>query len=390
MRFGKTLNSVSTGNQAAFSARGSYTVHLATVKEFQETRIPWNHLVSMMRYPSPFCTWEWIYTWWEQFGNEHELLLLFIYHGDDLCGILPLFRHRVAAVRRWLKGATLYYCGATDVYPDHLDVICAPEDASGCVAAAFDFLAARQSGWAWVHLPMLAQDNDLLRTLGSASCRQEVAIRQVSVAPYITLTGGFEEYLAGLRSKERRKIKLQRKRLIGESEVWYDAFAPAEFETGLRALFELHAKRADAKGITSTFVSPAVFEFHHALLQRMDPNDVILRCLKGRAGVIATLYGFRCGDRIFYYQIGYDPEWSRAYPGIVLITETIREACETGCREYNFLQGDELYKYTFTRKARVLFDCHVYNTTLSGRVAHGAFKLRECLKAAVRRDAEIH
>lgn len=362
----------------------------ATDREFQDSRLPWNRLVSTMRFPSPFCSWEWIDTWWKQFGKEHELVPLFIYRDGDLCGILPLFKRRPTTASQWLMGAMLDYCGATEVYPDHLDIICAPEDAPACIEAAFDFLREQQSGWAWVRLPMLAQDSELLRVLDVARGTLPVAICQASVAPYVTLTSRFEDCLTGLRSKERRKIRVQGKRLFEKGEVRYEAFGPTELEVGLRALFKLHARRADAKGITSTFVSSTVFEFHRTLLQRMDPNDVILRCLKDRTGVIAVLYGFRCGDRIFYYQLGYDPEWSWAYPGIVLITETIREACATGCREYNFCQGDESYKYTFTRQSRALFNCHVYNTTLSGRVAHGAFRLRERFKAAVRGGAERH
>ena len=383
------MNSVSVHNQAALSATGRLTVRRATEEEFQESRIPWNRLVSAMRFPSPFCTWEWIYTWWKQFGDEHELVPLFIYRGDELRGILPLFKHGSAAVSRWLKGATLDYCGATEVYPDHLDIVCAPEDAAVCAAAAFDFLLTRLPAWARLRLPMLAQDSDLLRALGPARGKLQVAVRQVSVAPYIALTGSFEDYLAGLRSKERYNIRSRRKKLLEEGGIRFEAIAPAEFETGLHVLFDLHARRADAKRIASTFGRSAVFEFHRALLRRLNPSDVALRCLKGEAGIIAVLYGFRCGNRFFFYQTGYNPDWSSASPGIVIVSETLREAFATGCTEFNFLQGDEPYKQTFTHAARALFDCQVYNTTLSGRVARGAFQLRQRIKAVVRGDAEI-
>lgn len=378
------MNTVMARDRNPAPASGGFTVRQATVDEFQESRTFWNRLVVSMRFPSPFCTWDWIYIWWQQFGRGHELIPLFIYQGNELRGILPLFRHRAAGVSRWLNAATLDYCGATEVYPDHLDIICAPQDAPACVAAALDFLGSRVPAWAWARLPMLAQDSDLLHALEAVRGGLQVAIRRVSAAPYIALTGSFEDYLAGLRSKERYNIRSRRKKLLEDGKIRYQAFAPAEFETALRTLFELHARRTDVKGIKSTFGRSSVFEFHRALLQRLDPNDVVLRGLSGETGIIAALYGFRCGDRIFFYQIGYDPEWSWAHPGVVLISEAIREACATGCTEYNFLQGDEPYKHTFTHEARALFDCHIYNATLSGRLARGAFGLRERIKAAVR------
>lgn len=382
------MNSITAHEQVAISTMGRYTVHRATFEEFQESRIAWNRLVSTMRFASPFCTWEWIFTWWEHFGAELELIPLFVHDANELRGILPLFRYRGSAAGQWLKGARLGYCGATEVYPDHLDIICAPEDAESCVAAAFDFLGARLPGWASMRLPMLTQDSDLLRTLGLARGKLQVAVREVSVAPYIALTGSFEDYLARLRGTERYKIKSRRKKLFEDGKIRYIAVESTEFETALHTLFDLHARRSDAKGITSTFGRTPVFEFHRALLQRLNPNDVLLRCLKDGGKIVAMFYGFRCSNRTFFYQLGYDPDWSWASPGFVILSESIREAFAMDCTEYNFLQGDEPYKYTFTHDARALFDCYVYNTTLSGRVARSAFKLRERLKVVVRGNAE--
>lgn len=383
------MNSFTTHERAALSEMGRYTVHRATIEEFQKSRIPWSSLVSTMRFASPFCTWEWIYTWWEHFGAELELIPLFVHDGNELRGILPLFRRRGSTAGHWLKGAMLDYCGATELYPDHLDIICAQEDAPACTAAVLDFLTTRLPEWTWMRLPMLAEDSDLLRALPLSRGKLRVAVRHAAVAPYVALVGSFEDYLVRLPKKDRYKIKSPRKKLLEDGKLRYLAFEPAEFEMALRKLFELHAMRADVKGITSTFGRSAVFEFHRALLQRLNPNDVMLRCLKDEAKIIATLYGFRCGSRIFFYQFGYDPEWSWASPGYVLVSEAIREAFTMGCTEYNFLQGDESYKHAFTREARALFDCYIYNATFSGRLARCAFELRERLKATIRRGDEV-
>jgi len=378
------VNSVTAHERAALSIASRYTVHRATVEEFQESRISWNRLVSGMRYASPFCTWEWMFTWWEHFGAELDLIPLFVNDGSQLCAILPLFRGRGSPVSRWFKEDTLEYCGATELHTDHLDIICAPEDAPACVAAALDFIATQLTGWAQTRLPMLAEDSGLFRALPLSLGTLRVAVRPAAVAPYIMLTGSFEDYLAKLTKKDRYKIKSPRKKVLEEGTLRSSAFEPTEFETALRTLFELHAMRADVKEITSTFGRPSVFEFHRALLQRLNSSDVILRCLKDGANIVAMLYGFRCGNRIFFYQFGYDPEWSWASPGYILVSEAIREAFTLGCVEFNFLHGDEPYKHAFTREVRKLSDCYIYNTTFSGRLARGTFMLRERLKAVVR------
>ena len=303
------MNSVTAHERAALPIAGRYTVHRATVEEFQESRISWNRLVSGMRYASPFCTWEWIFTWREHFGTQLEMTLLFVNDGAQLCAILPLFRRRGAPASRWFIGEKLEYCGATELHPDHLDIICAPDDAPACVAAVLDYIVTQLPDWAQARLPMLAEDSSLFCALQLSLGTLRVAVRPAAVAPYILLTGNFEDYLARLTKKDRYKIKSPRKKVLEEGTLRYSAFEPAEFETALCTLFELHARRADAKEITSTFGRPSVFEFHRALLQRLNSSDVILRCLKDGANIVAMLYGVRCGNRIFFYQFGYDPEW---------------------------------------------------------------------------------
>ena len=381
------MNSVTVCSQTVSPTTGKYSVRLATLEEFQASRIPWNRLVTSMQFPSPFCTWEWVFTWWQQFGSDQELLPLFVCDGHDVRGILPLFRPRSNANGHWFTRDTLEYCGITHVYPDHLDFISAPEDVPACLKAAIDFIGSQVPRWTQVRLPMLVQNSELLHALPVVLGKLHMAVRQVSVAPFLELTGSFEDYLARLPKKDRYKIKSPRKKYLEDGKLQYEAFGSSEFDTALHALFELHARRADAKGITSTFERPAVFEFHRALLRLLNPDDVLLRCLKDEARVIAVLYGFRCGGRVFFYQIGYDPDCSWASPGVLLVSEAIREAFATGCTEFNFLQGDDAYKHTFTRKARALFDCYLYNATFSGRLARRAFGLRERLKAAVRGGA---
>jgi len=79
-------------------------------------------------------------------------------------------------------------------------------------------------------------------------------------------------------------------------------------------------------------------------------------------------YGFVVAGRMFYFQLGYDPAWSDSSPGLVLLSQTIRETFGMGCREYNFLQGNEPFKATWTKAARALHDWTIYAPTLNGRL----------------------
>src|SRR3972149_5756027 len=139
-----------------------YKVKIATIKEFNECKDIWNKLALSINIPSIFCTWEWIYTWWEHFGEKYEPLILFIYKDTELFGILPLVSRKAIFKNGWLTGGILSYCGSNELYPDHLDIICAKEDAEQCVQAVLNFLSSEYKDWDVLNISLFSEESNLM------------------------------------------------------------------------------------------------------------------------------------------------------------------------------------------------------------------------------------
>lgn len=361
-----------------------FSVRIAAAEEFRAARTEWNRLAASMSFATPFSAWEWVYTWWEYFGADRQSLPLFIYRGQELRAILPLWRRPADVLGRKFGVRMLELAGAHGVYPDHLDLIAAPEDASLCMRAALDFLTRSGVPWDVLRLPTVAEDSAALSGLRHAPDRLTVARHLVTVAPYVAGPKSFEQFLGELSRNERYKLRSRSKKLLEGEGVAYVAFSRDERESALHLLLSLHERRAAEKGINSSFAQPQVQAFHRALLERMDWDHVLLRGLRHKDEVIAVFYGFRVNQRVFYFQLGHHPGWSKWSPGLVLITETIRESFGGGCKEYNFLQGDEPFKRIWAGQARTLYDCYVYNDTLRARIARGLSDLKGRLKDVLR------
>jgi CelD/BcsL family acetyltransferase involved in cellulose biosynthesis len=67
--------------------------------------------------------------------------------------------------------------------------------------------------------------------------------------------------------------------------------------------------------------------------------------LEGRPA--ASLFSLEYGGSVGVYNSGFDPEARALSPGVVLIARTIEDAIARGFRRYDFLRGDEPYKYGF-------------------------------------------
>jgi CelD/BcsL family acetyltransferase involved in cellulose biosynthesis len=60
----------------------------------------------------------------------------------------------------------------------------------------------------------------------------------------------------------------------------------------------------------------------------------------------AAMWSYSYGDRMMLYNSGLDPAgFSALSPGIVLLSYNIEHTIQRGFKKYDFLQGDEDYKY---------------------------------------------
>jgi CelD/BcsL family acetyltransferase involved in cellulose biosynthesis/peptidoglycan/xylan/chitin deacetylase (PgdA/CDA1 family) len=371
---------------ALTSTQGKYTAVLANSTELRASRREWNALVERMRYPSVFSGWEWISTWWEYFGAERDLQTLMIYRDGELKGILPLYLSRRSGARHARVGRILSYCSAADLYPDPLDIVCAEEDAHSCSEAVLNYLRHSALEWDVLHLRFLTENSLLLRELSHAVdyCPR---VEQVSVAPYVPIVRGYDDYLDGLSGNERSNIRRRRRKLIDAQGASYTDFRSDDPQQVLDALFQLHQKRAAEKRIDSSFASAEVQSFVRALLTRLHRGSVWLRGIRFGSETIAVFLGFVAGGKLAYYQLGYNPAWSEFSPGSVLLQETIREAFESGLSEYNFLQGGEAFKHRWAREVRPLYSVDLFNRSFHGQLSRSLRAAQRVLKPVGKRDA---
>jgi CelD/BcsL family acetyltransferase involved in cellulose biosynthesis len=166
---------------------------------------------------------------------------------------------------------------------------------------------------------------------------------------------GVEEWLT---PRMRTNLRYARRRLAREGGQFETADAGTLVET-LDALFRLHAARWNGRHLPGAFAGRRTREFHRetaaALLSR---GWLRLYGLRQEDRLRAVLYCFLCGGRGYYYSGGFDPEVARLSPGTLLTAHAVDDALRAGAAAFDFLRGDEPYKYAWgavdTLNTRVL------------------------------------
>ncbi len=84
-----------------------------------------------------------------------------------------------------------------------------------------------------------------------------------------------------------------------------------------------------------------------------------LAFLKIRGREIAAFFSFNFLDTYYLFNSGYDPEYGRLSPGIILAAYSIQEAIKKGKKRFNFLRGREDYKYRLGGQEERIFRIRV-------------------------------
>jgi hypothetical protein len=354
-----------------------YKVELIDIERFKNSRDVWKTLVSSMKTPSFFCTWEWVYSWWEYYGDLYVPVIMFIYDDEVLKGILPLALHISSDT---LRTRTLSYCTSVELSPDHIDLISSDSYAEHCIEAVIGFLNAEYREWDVLMVSLVSDESNIFTAINGKSFGLKSDISQNSVSPYISISGSFEEFMCGVDGNIRNAIIRKQKKLNAQG-FKYSLYEYNEISQGLRDLFHLHELRAKSKNIKSSFTGQKLFDFHSDLLMRTDgEGKPWLRFIENNGKVISAFYGFSFGDRLFYYQIGFDPEWEQYSPGTILMYEVIKEAFSKGYREFDFLRGNEAYKTSWTKIQRPLYSISIYNKTLRADVYRNISRTKTMIK----------
>src|SRR5690606_31896194 len=97
------------------------------------------------------------------------------------------------------------------------------------------------------------------------------------------------------------------------------------------------------------FMTAEMRRFFGAMAQRMQDAGYLRLCYLAINGEkTAALLGFEYEGRYLLYNSGYDPDaYAQFSPGWVLLAYTIQYAIAVGCQLFDFMQGDEEYKYRF-------------------------------------------
>ena len=163
----------------------------------------------------------------------------------------------------------------------------------------------------------------------------------------LALPDTWEAYLAALSGKQRHELTRKMRRLereVPEARVLGLA-TRAEVEARFDDFLVLHRRSRVGK---ARFMDERMEAFFRRVATALaDQGGLRLWLLDAPGGPLAAFLCLEWDGTVGLYNSGFDPARAALSPGVVLLAHIIRDAIARGMRRFNFLRGEERYKYEF-------------------------------------------
>ena len=170
----------------------------------------------------------------------------------------------------------------------------------------------------------------------------------------MALPQDWDQYLAGLTKKDRHELRRKLRRLASAGEhQWYCNFEPQAVEGSLDDFLSLVRLSREDK---DHFLTPQRERFFRRAVAATAAMGLVRLFFMELAGQrVAAALCFDYGPCRMLYNSGFNPEYSYYSVGLLLKAFCVRDAIEDGREYFDFLRGNEAYKYDLGGKDKVLY-----------------------------------
>ena len=320
---------------------------------FTELASDWDGLARGSITDTPFQTLAYQQAWWRYLQPAKATLHTISVHEEN--GSL------VAIASFYLLNDTLYFnCSVEET--DYLDMIVHTEQAEAAWTAVFNCLCSSHfPHWDALDLsniPEASPSRPILQKLAQERGLSFVETIQ-EVCPTIQLADTFDAYLEGIDSKQRRELQRKLRRADAADVQLVQVSSDDDINQAVDEFLDLLQKSTLEKRDWLNDGRRALF--YDTARTAQAAGTLQLLFVEVNARKAATLFNFDYNGRIWVYNSGLDPaSFSALSLGVIITAKAIQKAIENGRTTFDFLRGNEVYKYRFGAE-----DTRIYNIKIN-------------------------
>ena len=244
---------------------------------------------------------------------------------------------------------------------DYLDLITKEDHAEAAWKATFEQLLQPDiPAWNEFDLCNIPSNSPTRLIVPQLTAQLGLSLNETvsEVCPIIPLPESFEAYLLQIDSKQRREIKRKLRRATGAEATLRVVGPEDDIEQAVEDFLDLLQRSTYEKRDWLNAGRTALF--HETAVSAQKAGTLQLMFMEVNGRYAATLFNFAYKNRIWVYNSGLDTSaFGNLSLGVVISAKAIEHAIQNGYTEFDFLRGDEQYKYRFGAKDTEIYRLHI-------------------------------
>ncbi len=276
------------------------------------------------------------------------MFIILIYEKKELLAILPFLISRKSGFH------VLKFIGAPD--SDYLDFIIKHGFEKKILDYFYNDFLCKNSNIGIVELDSVNEVSSHSDYLNQSFSNAGFSIElNEKICPYISLPETMDSYLKSLSSGMRYFVKRKKGKLYKDFCVNVGFVQTEEdVENRMNDFILQHQKRWNFLHKPGAFSNKGFENFHHKMGKMLFQEGWLrLYYLELNNHPVASYYLFHYKNSLYYYLSGFEPEYEKYSPGVVLMGQVINDAINDGMDEFDLMRGEGAYKFKWTSKKRV-------------------------------------
>lgn len=328
-------------------------LELQRINELNDFEMEWNQLLSHSLDNNPFSTYEWITSWWKQFGKGRTLKLFTANspYGETSL-IVPIMYSTYKRFGMKLRKAEFATTPDSDY---NTFLITNYHEATKAITPMIESIMQDLNDPDSFKLADIPEDSCTAKLLQNTYINHFGKDHSViNTCPYVTLPSDNETFLQTLGQGMRNGLKRYEKKAAKDYRVEFVKYNKmGTIKEAMEIFFELHQKRQTQKGKAGVFAENDYRSFHLDVANAFAKKGwLALFFLTFNDKPVSSIYCYEYNKKMYYYLSGFDPEYATYRPGQLIFKNIIKYGIEKGLNEFDFLRGNETYKSLWGTKIR--------------------------------------
>ena len=308
---------------------------------------------------NPYQMAPWFRFWVEAFGGEP--LAVAAYDGVDLVGVLPLVMRR-KVLSTPTNGHSYLFGSLAD----------GGDAANSLASRLIDMRSSRAS-------LVLPENDPVAGALGGSAWPSALVVTDEHPlsAPYVMTSESWDAYEAQLPTRRKSEIRRRERRLAEEGSPTLTVEGHAELLDARLSEF-LTVEASGWKGAEGTSISsdPRTRDFYSRVARwSSDRGWLRLVNLRLDGRPIASDFSIEHAGVHYLMKTGYDPEFRRFGPGLLLRYRILKACFESDVSRYEFLGTTEGrrndWKHEWTERFATFDHIEIHSQSVMGRLGRG-------------------